>query len=95
MFLGFQLLFPLPEYARAMTFKEYINQPCIKEQSNNDIRIEWEQYIGGDIWKGYFLIKDIETDIKEHTVIKVGRLKGKLNFGNDYKYIEYRFQYKF
>jgi len=82
------LLFINPCYA--LTFKEYINSSVKKEQSKEEIKEEWKQILGVDVWDPYFRVDEF---ISKKTTIQIGKFKGKLfREGKNLKYI---FKYKF
>jgi hypothetical protein len=79
----------------AMTFKEYINQPITITETKGELRLKWHNFFGCDLFKPYFAIKDLEDSFTVFTALDLGRLKGRLHFGNNYKSIEYKFKYEF
>lgn len=81
--------------SHAMGFKEYINSPIKTEETKNELRIEWRNVFGFDVFKSYFVVKDLEESFRNYTAINLGEFKGRLKFGESYKSIDYRFTYKF
>lgn len=79
----------------AMDFKEYINTLDTKKDIKNELRIEWHNMLGIDIFKGYFAIKDLENTLREYTAINCANFKGRLKFADNYRAIEYKFSLKF
>lgn len=92
-FLIIMGLCPLSSFGS--NFTDYINSPIVHEQSKNELRIQWREVFGCDIFKSYFVIKDLEDSFREYTAINFGQLKGRLRIGENYKAIEYKFKYEF
>jgi hypothetical protein len=84
-----------PKRCFAMDFKEYINSPIITEKTSKELRIEWNSVFGFDVFKSYFAVKDLEESFRNYTALDLGKFKGRLKFGDNYKSIEYKFIYKF
>ncbi len=76
-------------------FTNYINQPVKTTDDKKELRIEWNNFFGFDMFKGYFAIKDLEDSFREYTAINLGQFKGRLKIGSDYKQIEYKFKVEF
>ncbi len=62
-------------------FNALYNKPKVDERAQ--IRAEWTKTIGFDVWKPYFLFKEIEDWFKERFSIKIFGLKGKPQFGGN------------
>lgn len=84
-----------PSTCRAMDFKEYINMPITTTQTKGELRIEWNDFFGWDLFRPYFAIKDMEHSFTNFTALDMGKLKGRLRFGDWYKTVEYKFKYEF
>lgn len=93
LFLMLMWLYPLSSFASPFT--DYINTPIVKEQSKGELRIQWRNLFGWDVFKSYFAIKDLEDTFREYTAVNFGQLKGRLRIGENYKVIEYKFKYEF
>lgn len=69
---------------------QYLHPPELN--SADQIRIEWEETTGYDIWCPYFLFLNIENYIKNHLKISLWRLKGGPEFNYKQKQVIYRFK---
>ena len=93
LFLGWMFFIPFPNYAS--DFTDYINQPISAIDERKELRIEWNNFFGFDMFKSYFAIKDLEESFREYTAINLGQFKGRLRIGDNYKSIEYKFKIEF
>jgi hypothetical protein len=67
-------------------FKSLYNTP--KTDEREEIRAQWEETLGIDVWFPYYKAKEIENTICEKASIKIHRLKGKPKWeGNRILYI--------
>jgi hypothetical protein len=59
------------------------------------IREDWKKLLGIDIFYPYFKAKEIEHVVQEKTSLKILDLKGRPEFSENYKEIDYIFKKKF
>lgn len=65
------------------------------EPDKQDIRKQWEQTVGCDIWAPYFGFKEIEKKFKKKLSVRIGPFRGLPEWDYKKKYLEYRFTWKF
>jgi hypothetical protein len=87
-------LIPMDE-ASAMDFKEYINTPIVTEQNKTELRIEWHNFLGIDVFQPYFVIKDVEDGLVKKATLRIFNFTGRPEIKDTYHKIEYVFRYKF
>lgn len=60
-------------YVEQVTFKEFCNRLPAQEK---DVREEWREALGIDIWYPYYKAKDVEDWVKKRLRVKIFKLKG-------------------
>jgi hypothetical protein len=93
LFIITMLFFPLSTYAS--DFTDYINKPIQTQETKEGLRIEWQNIFGFDMFKGYFMIKDLENTLREYTTINCAGFRGKLKIADNYRTVEYKFKLEF
>jgi hypothetical protein len=74
-----------------MTYKEYINPTFISTEDKKEIRREWKEVIGLDIWEPYF---NIDNFLAKKTRLKIWKLNGRMII-DEKKDLLYIFKYTF
>jgi hypothetical protein len=59
------------------------------------IRKDWHDTLGVDIWQPYYLLQDFENMLRNHLRVKFGPFIGRPYFNYKIKAIEYRFVWRF
>lgn len=81
-----------------MSFGDWLNNTAyaasaIQQYTKKQIRKEWNDFFGIDVFSPYFKYKETEEKIKEKTSVEVFKLKGSAEISADK--IEYTFKVKF
>lgn len=75
----------------AGTFNEYINSTPKIKQSNEEIKREWKETVGIDVWEPYYRV---DKFIARKTALRIWKLRGRLTIEGKKKY-NYTFKYNF
>ena len=78
-----------------LTFDEYINSNYIYINEKEQIRQEYKDLFGIDVWFPYFKVKEIEEFTCSKLTIDIGKFKTRPFIDNDYKKIMYKFTRRF
>jgi hypothetical protein len=65
------------------------------DQQVQDIRKDWHDTLGIDVWRPYYMLQDFENMLRNHLRIKLGPFVGRPYFNYSRKEIEYRFLWRF
>jgi len=81
-----------------LSFGDWLNNTAyaasaMQQYTKKQIRQEWQNFFGVDVFSPYFKYKETEEKVKEKTSVQVFKLKGSAEFSADK--IEYTFKVKF
>lgn len=72
-------------------FKDYINTSVSKLETKEELRNEWNQVLGFDLFAPYFKVKELEQFVRNKCSITLFGFKSELEISNKYNTIIYSF----
>ena len=84
-----------PKYGQIVPKPESIIIKPYSDRESEQIRRDWHEALGVDIWRPYYMLQDFENMLRNHLRIKLGPFIGRPYFNYKLKEIEYRFTWRF
>lgn len=84
-----------PEPDQVVPKEEPILVTPYSDQQAKQIRQEWQDTLGIDVWQPYYMLQDFENTLRNKLRFKLGPFVGKPYFNYKEKQIEYRFIWRF